>query len=716
MSSDYRFSSELRAKKFNSPRAARDGLGLLLTTVPLTLLRTTVMDTPEWRSMIAAALRDGDLWTRDAAWARDSATSFHDFRIDNCCTGAAGCEAISCLFQMWEMHGVECTNEAFVKYILQYDRFAVAQAKLKDLLEQGAAGRTYGTFSNTFTYGPAGTASEIARMANGNFAATLNGRIKNNAAFWAFFCEEVMALVAVCQWALNIRWSLVRANPTLWANERAYLQKYYELAGPAVRQAHPQTFERFPGINDTDFFNWSVAMNSDRPPWRYPLNRNQENVVETWKTNEACQYDNPWPWATPVGMGSVFDQIATPSLFRLSDNATRFGQSGSASPICQGGEHLPLPGHYVADAEGQPGYRQLGIQAQKVPTSRADFAPLLDMEVGNTLGNGPGWPYSTDPSNNWLQSQFVWPRGIVRLTPGQQYTPYDLLKLWFETDAPLTYDPSADYYHPNTRRQTDLIQYYSWGVRPNPMGGGLGRQWKRQFPSPVAQVLYCVALAQDMANHTPGEFISLGMAKWQEAYETLPDQYRAISPASAQAMNRAMTQQNIDAVAGVYAAVTGTITTVVTAIFPIAGVILGVVFALVGLLIRFAQEACIERSVSPPCIASPFVRYIPGRPGEAAMAGPVCDFDTTGAGGAAAIQVTTQIIQGAAARGMGAAEIAAALNDSDTGVNGHGETPDEQDASSGNTTMMIGVAAAVAVSALLLVAASKKKKAAQEAI
>lgn len=636
------------------------GLGALS---PLTF--TPTLAAPALAASLSAAMRVADLWTRDAPWARAANTRLMDFREQNCCDGMAGCKSLYCLFQMWQMDGVDCTSESFAKYILQFDRFAKAQQELALLFNEPrilALGATTTVrlerFGNMHRLAQSG-----ARTADTAFAA--NTVIAADPAWWANWVTRVMSLVAVARWSLNVRWTLVKQTPALWANERAFLTAYVLAAGTM--------WSKPTGCRDTG--TGFSCQGGVRVP--YPLNRDAETVVEGFSPEGSlhctnAEYRN---LVSPMRDGSTGyaswvlfrSQFATPSIVRLSDNATLFGQRGDEQRSCEG------KGPNV-----QWGHAPLKVRP-RVPVSELDFRPVRDI--------GVTW------SPNWAQSAVLWPRWVSgnlhldrqdRTSDPGSTDVVEMLTAWFagwQTNAAFT--------------DKMLNNVLVWSSQ-DPDGPNTNENTTKGYPTAITQVMYAMSLGQDVLDHTPGVFVEGAMDKWFGAYALLPPRLQALTPEQMQVAARAFKQQQLNEILSYYSATAGTVAAIVGAINPIAGLVVGIVLALVGLLIQFGQEICATLAESPPCLASPFVRFIGASDTQNS-----CDLRTTTAGGAAAVTPRAGVIGAGAGAGLPPTAIWLALNAGNSGITGTGAQLDFDDA--GNEVHPVGayVLGGVAAVALL---------------
>lgn len=229
-------------------------------------------------------------------------------------------------------------------------------------------------------------------------------------------------------------------------------------------------------------------------------------------------------------------------------------------------------------------------------------------------------------------------------------------------------------------------------------GGTETRDVTAWLPSPYAQVLYCAMLAQDALAFDYLTFINKTLETWLAWYETLPEQFRMLDVASMRDAMSSMLRAQTDAAAAIIGGVGGTVAGIAAAINPIAGIVVSVLVAIATLLVQLAQELCIVLPENPPWVSSPFIRFIDT--GED-MQG-ACDFETTGAGGAAAFRVKADLIRGMAERGITPDQWFDTLNTlTDPQMTGDGRGEE-----SSMLLPLLGASAAV----LLLLAAARKKQ------
>jgi hypothetical protein len=648
MSRDYRFSTQR---------------GLASTTFPLLLDWNRIPLRDILASGALNVLSQGDLYTRDAAWARSG--EWRSFLRENCCNvadevggeagawviriltlvpvGTSGCQALQCLFQMWDTK-LDCTIENFAKYHLQIDRAAAAQTRLGQLLADPKLG-------SVFRRGPTPADAIPATLAacfNLGSLPSLPFESETDTNHWAAWCAEVMRLVGVFRWSTNMRWDLVReGNPALWAEERRFNEKLAGLFPDRQRK-----------------------MRIDAPVEPGLISR-------TVPLPQMC--DGPVPYYRSRPPSSRL----TPSIAAVSGNVDQraYVQSGAGvDPICDKG----------------PGIRaDFTVFQPVVPTSQADFDawPIGGVAAPDGAASVPGRTnYVFEPvlmpfhqKGDELFRSFFWamrPAGDTRSS----------------TFATGTYNRFSEQTQQAVPGRSDLGTKLTALVWARNTRDGLV-----YYPSPMLQIAYCWALAMDAVKDSPGKYIEAGTTRWGVYYQAMPDQFKALSPAAGLEVNRQMAQANLDTAAGVVGAVGSTITSIVMNIMPIAGVIVMAVFATITALIRYAHLLCLETPMSPPCISPPFLRFSSVDTTQSQR----CNSDTTGEGGAAAREITNDFLGRLAGMGLSAEDIAKTLEDTSTGVSGDG-TNTNRSAITG-TTIAFGVVAVGAV-ALLALALSKPKK------
>jgi hypothetical protein len=569
------------------------------------------------------AMRVRKPWTHDASWA-DKATLI-DYRRDNCCTGVAGCQAIYCTFQMWDVN-LPCSTERMSSVLFQMERFAWAQLQLQSLLRNPPTPLNLSAIGNEAT-----RAVLFARAREGN--ATVQAK----PAEWARWCTQVMRCVALMRWASNVRWhflgysdAITDAGKSLVDAEKAY----YIRLNAMVPRAQSDTRTRSAPLPPFEYAKerfFSGPFPSPGAPDAFSHCEVVGGVGEDFRAGER-------------GM-SVWHRyeknLVLPTLVSLTPNVAGYDQPGG------GFSRLDANCGLYTGLDGMP------LDFVKVPTSEADFDPRL-------LVSAAPAPATSDVRSR-RPLRWVLPRGDspARRLFSRGGTPdaESLLAAWFSW-RPRPYGAGAAQYE-------SLL--WEFDV-PAEVGRGLVEAWTdptyvadrtQFFPSPYAQVLYCASLASDAAGCTFGEVIGTAMKGWGQAYNALPERFRALPPEEILRLSQQATQANLDIAAGVAGTVLGAITSVVTAINPVVGAVLAAVFALVAELIRAAQELCITRAKSPPCLGPPFIRSIDT---DAAIQMTACDFRTTGAGGAEAVATKAAVLRSLGEKGISSGVLFDSLN------------------------------------------------------